>query len=449
MSRGHTTLGVLFLLGACGGRVTATGAQHGTGGGTTPICSEGPGGTTGTTSDEFTITEFVLETGNLGLAGITAGSDGNLWFTESIPAKIGRITTTGTITEFPLPGTVGASASDLDIEPYGITAGPDGNVWFVEVFAGKIGRISPTGAITEYSLTRDLGYVSPYVVTVGPDGNLWFTESAVDRIGYLTPAGALTEFQLQVNCTSDANGESHCDMHGLHGISPGPDGNLWFVESNHQKIGRITPTGTITEFPDGKLCGSPHDIVSGPDGNLWFTEPDTNKIGRITPSGSIMEFPVPPPATSPTQITAGPDGNLWFAAGKAIGRITPAGTITEFAVPVSHGGANSIAAGPDGNIWFTDSVGSRIGRVNLSTSASGGTGGSAGVGGASGTGGDFATGGSGVTPTMIEVQVSDSLKPSYGISAGRTAISGSPSISTTVLAASRPRARSRNSQFRP
>jgi streptogramin lyase len=42
-------------------------------------------------------------------------------------------------------------------------------------------------------------------------------------------------------------------------------------------IGRITPSGTITEFripatmsyPFGSV---PQDITAGPDGNLWFTE---------------------------------------------------------------------------------------------------------------------------------------------------------------------------------
>lgn len=51
-------------------------------------------------------------------AGITAGPDGNLWFTEEAGNKIGRITTGGAITEFPIP-----SPSSLPVE---ITPGPDG-----------------------------------------------------------------------------------------------------------------------------------------------------------------------------------------------------------------------------------------------------------------------------------------------------------------------------------
>jgi virginiamycin B lyase len=35
--------------------------------------------------------------------GITLGSDGNLWFTERFANRIGKITTSGTITEYDLP----------------------------------------------------------------------------------------------------------------------------------------------------------------------------------------------------------------------------------------------------------------------------------------------------------------------------------------------------------
>ncbi|HEV8674008.1 MAG TPA: hypothetical protein VGX21_08180, partial [Methylomirabilota bacterium] len=34
----------------------------------------------------------------------------------------------------------------------------------------------------------------------------------------------------------------------LRGITRGPDGNVWFADGGGNKIGRITPGGTITEF---------------------------------------------------------------------------------------------------------------------------------------------------------------------------------------------------------
>ena len=64
-------------------------------------------------------------------------------------------------------------------------------------------------------------------------------------------------------------------------------------------IGRITPAGTITEFPT-PLAGSGdlEQIARGPDGNLWFTE-FTGKVGRITPAGVVTEFPLSSPASRP------------------------------------------------------------------------------------------------------------------------------------------------------
>ncbi len=82
------------------------------------------------------------------------------------------------------------------------------------------------------------------------------------------------------------------------GITAGPDGNLWFTEGNN--IGRMTPTGAITEFPNG--AGA---ITAGPDGNLWFTEVYSNKIGKITPPAVSPSFPYPRIVTTPTILPLG------------------------------------------------------------------------------------------------------------------------------------------------
>jgi hypothetical protein len=47
----------------------------------------------------------------------------------------------------------------------------------------------------------------------------------------------------------------------------------------------------VTEFPLPHAESHPCTIVPGPDGNLWFTESDRGTIGRITPGGTITEFP--------------------------------------------------------------------------------------------------------------------------------------------------------------
>src|SRR5262245_7913108 len=49
------------------------------------------------------ISEFPIPTQGSNPAGIAAGADGNLWFTEVVGNKIGRIATDGTIAEFAIP----------------------------------------------------------------------------------------------------------------------------------------------------------------------------------------------------------------------------------------------------------------------------------------------------------------------------------------------------------
>jgi streptogramin lyase len=67
----------------------------------------------------------------------------------------------------------------------------------------------------------------------------------------------------------------------------------------------------LTFFPPHNSVSRPYTIVTGPDGNLLFTESDLGKIGRITPDGTITDFPIPTPGSGPYGITIGADGNLW------------------------------------------------------------------------------------------------------------------------------------------
>jgi streptogramin lyase len=163
------------------------------------------------------ITELPLFTANTSPAGITAGPDGNLWFTES--GHIVRISPLGITTEFPVP----TASTTLG----GDTSGPDGKVWFTESLGDKIARITPGSAfITEFPIPT--ANSSPADITAGPDGNLWFTESLGNKIARITPAGKVTEFPVPTANSSPA------------GITAGPDGNLWFTEKAIGAIGQIT-----------------------------------------------------------------------------------------------------------------------------------------------------------------------------------------------------------------
>jgi streptogramin lyase len=290
------------------------------------------------------VTEFPVPTPGSGPVGITAGPDGNLWFTENAANQVGRITPAGAVREFPIL----TSGSD----PAGITAGPDGNLWFTEFFGNKIGTMSPAGSLlAETPILTTNG--NPAGITAGPDGNLWFTEAQGGRIGRITPAGAVSEFALAAGSRPTA-------------IAVGPDGHLWFTEAGADRVGRISTAGVVTsEFLIPTANSDPEGIAAGPDGALWFTETAGNHIGRISTGGTISEFAVPTAGSSPQRIALGPEGNLWFteAAGGQVGRITPAGSVTEFGGLSAGSAPQGITAGPGGTLWFAEQDAGRVARL--------------------------------------------------------------------------------------
>ncbi|HTA93345.1 MAG TPA: hypothetical protein VK745_27395 [Polyangiaceae bacterium] len=273
-----------------------------------------------------------------GPQGITTGPDGALWFTEGVGNRIGRITTAGVITEFPVP--------TPDSNPAFIALGADGNLWFTEFDANNIGRITPQGVISEFAVPTPSS--GPIGITLGSDGNVWFTELSAPKIGKITPAGVISELPVTIPNSL---------------ITSGSDGNLWFTEENNV-VARLTTGGVLTEFTTPTTDGDGFGIAAGP-GVLWFAELHGDRIGRLTTtSGTFSEFAVPTAASEPYGITVAPDGSAWFGELDAgnIGHVTSAGQISEIplgptAVPVG------ITTGPDGGIWFTEFGTSKIGEL--------------------------------------------------------------------------------------
>jgi streptogramin lyase len=302
-----------------------------------------------------TITEYTLP-GEDVVSDIYAGPGGDLWFIDtgstSGEGHIGKITTSGTITQYTPP---------KESRPAELVTGPDGNLWFVESGAvgggtpkPQIGKITTAGKITEYALPEKS---APAHLIVGPDSNLWFAETGLGKIAKITTSGTISPYSLSTGYEAD-------------GLTSGSDGNLWFTELNSSthvgKIGKITTGGEIAaEYPlpvKSERESHPGTIITGPDKNLWFTLYETEKggyitysaIGKITTAGTIIEYPQSVEA-SPNDLVVGPDENLWFrftsSSGKEIGKITTSGKVTEYSLPEGST-PNGITGGSNGNLWF-------------------------------------------------------------------------------------------------
>ncbi len=283
---------------------------------------------------------------------MVVGADGALWFIEQ--RAIGRVTTSGAITEYP------AAA------PQAIAAGPDGALWFTQG-SGGIGRLTTAGASSSFAA----GGTSGAAIATGSDGNLWFisTNPYPPAVVKMTTAGATTQVPLPA--------PSSAPLISPTALVAAPDGNLWTADY-YGRLVRIATGGTVTVFPIPTSSGllQPSSLTAASDGALWvagsgglarFANDGTLTASYRTSLGTIYQY----------GFVQAPDGSFWFT-GNAYGtpaasvvRFDPAGQFALFLIPNSATppGASyptpvtAFVAGPDGNLWY--SRGAAVGRIAL------------------------------------------------------------------------------------
>lgn len=346
---GHSSLTNATLNGP--GDTTALQYDGGYASGTISATAEGvktPG--TLSFSPSIATTETALPSGH-SASGIVVGPDGALWFL-SLPGAIGRITTGGSISEFPVPGW----------NPVALCAGPDGAIWFTasnsKTLSGAIMRRNDDGTFTSYPS------VAAQMLVAGPDGNLWAAGgSSLSRI---TTAGVTTTQTLR-----DSGGSTI----PVDSLAVGPDGALWMGASGalaRYDIG----TQTIAVHPvQANLGGTwfpetPQAIVVGPDSRLYFnafllimsSDVSGNLASVLQPIGGIGYSP----------LTFASDGSLWFSNAATIagnplwGRIVGTNEVpltgsTGMPNVFPPAAGNSMVSGPDGALWYAR--GTVIGRM--------------------------------------------------------------------------------------
>ena len=338
---------------SAGGAGGSTGGTTGTGGGGTGGSTGGSAGTGGggTSIDaghdapndggSGTITEFNIPTPNAGAYDIVRGADGNLWFTEEMGNKIGRITVDGVITEYSIP--------TANARPRGLTAS-GARIYFTEFAANQIGYLDTANpsAITEAAclagptgMATDFGGVVWYtavganeVVKLASNGtaaghwstpngvngaialvltySLWLGTNAQGRMDTVDPS---TNGMSALTFPDDALGQPVTDMlidwnddfwvldgpalrrfdgltfsasGSMRSVVQGPVAtasvkNLYITAPSINAILVKSTGASLTIYPIPTAGGSPHDIIDGADKNLWFTERTGNKIGRLVP----------------------------------------------------------------------------------------------------------------------------------------------------------------------
>jgi virginiamycin B lyase len=275
-----------------------------------------------------------------------------MWFVERDANKIGRITTSGAITEFNLPPTTTGDGwvKDLDVDAAG-------NVWVVWDTGWAVTRFHPSN--TAGALTWQFQYPYGEQVRSGPTGT-WVTMS-YDEDGIAKAVGDTMEWKANAPECDDALGR-------------GRDGLMWCRQFN--RLIRVNDAGNGgTAIPLPSDATYPYSVATGPHQRIWFgrdsggtmfTSPSGGNVGWVTTSNTVRTIRTGS-RTAPRSLVTGADGNVWFAsvgAAKGIGHVNPNGRGA--VAKVGNYEPTSVTYGRDGNIWFTDSDNNSIGRVNRS-----------------------------------------------------------------------------------
>ena len=294
------------------------------------------------------IRSYAVPTSAAGLGRITTGPDGAMWFTEADKNKIGRISTSGAITEFTLPAQTAADSKVKDIE-----VDASGLVWVVWDSGWQISRID-TATLSAY--TWRLAYPYGEEVRVGPSA-VWVTLS-FDEDGILRIVGD--------NANWDANAPE-CDG----ALGRGRDGAMWCQQFDRLiKVNADGTGGAGQPLPSDATY--PYSVATGPTARIWFGRDDGGTLGYAPARGNVgwvdsenrVRVIRTGDRTAPRSLALGRDGNVWFTsigATKGIGHVNASGRGA--VVKVGDYRPRSVTYGADGAIWFTDRDHNRIVRV--------------------------------------------------------------------------------------
>jgi hypothetical protein len=321
--------------------------------------------------------------------GLVVGPDKNLWFTVNLSTAS---TSKNVIVRFN-PATDAFAIFSLtpgwdSVE--GI-ASFDGDL-FVTLGSGSLARVTTTGIVTTFAVPGNVQ--SPDNPIVGPDANLWFSGRSVDRTHAIVVRFSKSDFTFTTYDMPD----------GASGwLTPGPDDNMWFsggtpdlyvivlhaltvsptsltLELGGQAtltIGEADPAGIVSV----KTSNARVATVAGAGGAyaVTGTSPGSCTITVIDQKENVVTVPV---TVSPS-ITA----TTFAYSGSATTFIVPRSGAYAIAAAGAQGGGSTNAAGSS-----TGGSGARVGgTVDLAandvlTVAVGGQGGSGTVSGGGGGG---------------------------------------------------------------
>lgn len=158
-------------------------------------------------------------------------------------------------------------------------------------------------------------------------------------------------------------------VHGVHGVTFGPEGSLYIGSVMGQSIMRLdVKNGTLSEVIAAPL-GEADDIAFGPDGIMAWTALNQGELRIQKPNGTISTVAKDLPFVNP--VTFGPEGLLYAATLFGPDRLWAYDLQRDISRIVAEnlGGLNAFEFGPDGALYTPLPQQQAVGKIDITTGA--------------------------------------------------------------------------------
>jgi len=293
---------------------------------------------------------------------MNTGPDKRMWFDADLCFQTCKYY----IAEF-LSSTGSYRILNTSCAPQFIGLGADGNLWAMGPDSSHMETVSASGCQEQVQLPGNQFCCDYGTQIVNAHGNIWL--SVIDNppvptvLDYFdTRSRSFTIYPITIQVT---RGPCSAFAERYRQIAEGPDGVVYVTNCTTHIVRLDTLTGTqlpdliVQRGPDGMIHGAQDEVI-GPDGNLWFTQSDFYQpqnanaldvylIRRMSVSPSTIDFQ----SVGQSQVATVSETNY-------NGAWTGASSDLEVAsVSQGTGGAFQVTAvGPgSATITFADSVG--------------------------------------------------------------------------------------------
>ena len=265
-----------------------------------------------------------------------------------------------TLVEYPVPGS-----------PQSIAVESPGTVWFTLPDRNMVGRLTVTSTVDYEIITYTV--LTPNSVPydlVYAGGMIWFTEYAGNQIGRLDPSsGDIDEFPIPTANSAPT------------GIDVAPNGQVWFIERDANRLARLVVTSTVDytvdEFAYSLPSGELQDIMVEDNDNIWFTAPGVDRLVNFRPSkwpaSNAFYSIASGGGSTPWGVVVG-SGWPWVSAYSAdrVGRYSPqtAADWTWYSISTGSGPTGIDFDTENGldRIWFVAKDSGRVGFLEIVSS---------------------------------------------------------------------------------